>query len=145
MDQPDVGDACAFPATSSHASAVPAISFHCLVFREANCKPVILKAALFLCYLWPLNAQAWTTSYPSAAGNAQLLNWAAAHSSPHRKSPAPLFTACAPIHPAIAMLVFAVAIALAIPRIFLSDARRTNDIALSIPTLSLSPGTSLRN
>ncbi|KAF8216531.1 hypothetical protein K438DRAFT_1797384 [Mycena galopus ATCC 62051] len=41
--------------------------------------------------------------------------------------------------------VFAVTIALVVPRIFLSNARWTNNIALSIPILSLSPGTSLRN
>ncbi|KAF8173821.1 hypothetical protein K438DRAFT_1980694 [Mycena galopus ATCC 62051] len=162
MDRPDVGDAWAFPATSSHASAVPATSSSCLVFREANCKPVMLKVALFLCYLRPLhlasasrNSRAWTISSPSAAGN-HGCRLGPPRSPPHRKSPTPMLcsrrahdipvnTARAPIHPVVATVVSAVAIALVVPRIFLGDARRTNNITLSIPMLSFSPGTSLRN
>ncbi|KAF8123965.1 hypothetical protein K438DRAFT_2034508 [Mycena galopus ATCC 62051] len=128
MDRPDVGDACAFPATSFHTSL--AASFPCPVLAETSRKPVVLKAALPSCM------DELITDYcrkRMAASGRHALPAATRKRSPPRRQccvPAKVqdvpVAARMPSHPAVATLVIAAVV----------------NITLSILTLSLSLGTS---
>ncbi|KAF8174851.1 hypothetical protein K438DRAFT_111559 [Mycena galopus ATCC 62051] len=65
MDRPDVGDACAFSAPSSHISAVLTASFPHPVLAEATRKPVVLKTALPLWYLRLLRLSSASRNAPA--------------------------------------------------------------------------------
>ncbi|KAJ7882279.1 hypothetical protein B0H13DRAFT_2539482 [Mycena leptocephala] len=160
MNRPDVCDACTFTATSSHASA-QAASFPHPVLAEATRGLVVLKAALPLWYLRELIAEycrkrmaagSGCHALPAASRKRKSPTTAMLCSRQASRRPSQLLLA-RPTTPLSPRSSTSPIIERSSPPPSLLSSResssatqggagvRTNDIALSILTLCLSPGT----